>query len=103
MPYNFYKFLIENGIRELADMPPITIIKRDTDKKIVYSKRLTRMDRIAGEIYQDETLGRIIMWANPEYEYEYDIPDGTIIRIPFPKREVLQEITTQINIKKNLG
>lgn len=84
-------------------MPPITIDNRETDKKIIYNKNLTRLDRIAGDIYEDETLGRIILWANPEYEYEFDIPDGTVIRIPFPKIPVLQEITKKINLNKNLG
>lgn len=103
MPYDFYKFLIIPGSNELDDMPPIEISKRGTDKNIVYNKNLTRLDRIAGDIYEDETLGRIILWANPEYFYEYDIPDGTVIRVPFPKNAVLQEVTQKINVLKNLG
>jgi hypothetical protein len=103
MPYNFYKNLLKPGTNELYNMPPISIDNRDTDKKVIYNKNFTRIDRISGDIYEDETLGRLIMWANPEYDYEYDIPDGAVIRVPFPLNAVLQEINTKINITKNLG
>jgi len=103
MPYNFYKFLRNITGEQLENMPPIEIDQRDTDKKIIYNKNTTRIDRIAGDIYEDETLGRIIMWANPEYDYEYDIPDNTVIRVPFPKNDVLQEITRKINLRKEIG
>lgn len=103
MPYNFYKFLIIAGENDLDNMPPIEITKRETDKNIVYNKNMTRLDRISGDIYGDETLGRLILWANPEYFYEFDIPDGTVIRIPFPKNAVLQEVTQKINVLKDLA
>lgn len=103
MPYNFHRNLLKPGTNELYNMPPISIEPRDTDKRVTYNKNLTRLDRIAGDIYEDETLGRLIMWANPEYDYEYDIPDNTVIRVPFPLNAVLQEVTTKINNLKNLG
>jgi len=90
MPVNFYKSLKDND--SLKDMPPVKIKARRTDKFIVYNKNLMRLDFIAGEIYQDETLWRLIMWANPEYAIEFDIPDGEIIRVPYPLKEVLSEV-----------
>lgn len=90
MPFDFYKPLKENDM--LKDMPPVQISSRKTDKLIVYKKELMRLDFIAGEIYSDETLWRLIMWANPEYFLEFDIPDGTVIRVPYPVNDVLAEV-----------
>lgn len=94
MPFNFYKPLKDNEI--LKDMPPVRISSRKTDKFILYRKELMRLDFIAGEIYSDETLWRLIMWANPEYFLEFDIPDGTVIRVPYPLNDVLAEVNNFI-------
>jgi hypothetical protein len=97
MPYDFYKYLQQpNNPRVLKDMPPISIQKRKTDKFIIYDRGKVRLDYIAGQIYNDETLTRVIMWANPEYFIEFDIPTGTVIRIPYPINDVLSEITQQL-------
>ena len=97
MPYDFYQYLQNpDNARELKDMPPISIASRKTDKWIAYDMEKNRLDYIAGQIYQDETLSKVIMWANPEYSIEFDIPRGTILRIPYPINEVLSEITQQI-------
>ena len=71
--------------------------------KIIYNKNLTRLDRLADDIYGDGTLWKIILWANPEYDCEYDIPDNTNIRIPWPKMDVVDEVTKKIINNKNLG
>jgi hypothetical protein len=103
MAFNFSILLVDGTTATLEGMPSIDIDVRGTDKKIVYDKNLTRLDRLAGDIYEDETLWKIILWANPDFDYEYDIPDGTVIRIPWPKQEVLDEVTKKIITKKNLG
>ncbi len=94
MPYDFFKLLKQDTI--LKNMPPIKIKKRETDKFVLYNKEKTRLDVIAGDIYFDETLSRVILWANPEYFYEFDIPNNTSIRIPFPIQDVLKEISSKI-------
>lgn len=99
MAVNFYQYL-RNGDKQL-NMPPITISKRSTDKRIVYDKKRNRLDRIAGDYYKEEEYWRILLWGNPDYTLEFDIPDRTVIRIPFPLQEVEQEIVQQINRKKN--
>ena len=101
MPITSFYSLLADG-RELYNMPPVEISERSTDIKDVYNKNTARLDYWAGKIYQDETLWRLIMWANPEYELEYDIPDNTIIRIPFPKGDVIQEVIGKINSRKNV-
>lgn len=94
MPFNFYKPLKENDY--LKDMPPVKISLRKTDKYITYQKDKMRLDYISGEIYEDETFWRLIMWANPEYFLEFDIPNNTVIRIAFPLNAVLAEVNNFI-------
>ena len=94
MPFNFYKPLKENDV--LKDMPAIKISNRSTDKFITYQKEVIRLDFVAGEIYKDETFWRLIMWANPEYFIEFDIPNNAIIRIPYPLNDVLSEVNNYI-------
>lgn len=103
MAFNFNTLLINSGQGLLDSMPPIDVDFRTTDKKVIYNKNLTRLDRLAGDIYEDETLWKIILWANPDYECEYDIPDDTIIRIPWPKNDVLSEISSKIITRKKIG
>jgi hypothetical protein len=103
MAQNFNKLLINKSMHILDNMPPIEVEKRVTDKRVLYNKNTTRLDRLAGEVYDDETMWKVILWANPEYDYEYDIPDNTVIRIPFPKIDVIDEIQTKIINRKNLG
>jgi len=85
----------------LSSMPPILIKERDTDYWVTYNKSKNRLDRIAFNVYQEEDCKNIIMWANPEYFIEYDIPDNTVIRVPFPLTDVLQEISEKIKIGKD--
>lgn len=94
MPFQFYKPLKVND--SMLDMPPVKISLRKTDKYITYQKNKARLDFIAGEIYKDETLWRLIMWANSEYFLEFDIPDNAIIRIPYPLNDVLAEVNNFI-------
>ncbi len=103
MAVNFSKLLLNQISGKLENMPPIEISHRSSDKRVVYNKNLNRLDVFAGDLYEDETLWKIILWANPEYEYEYDIPDGTVIRVPWPKLDVLDEVTLKIVNNKDLG
>jgi len=99
MPFNFYKPLKEND--SLKDMPPVKIKARKTDKFITYNRNLMRLDYIAGQIYEDETLWRLIMWGNPEWSLEFDIPTNSIIRIPYPLNDVLAEVNAFITNNKD--
>lgn len=99
MPYDFYSLLKKNDV--LLNMPSITIQKRSTDKSVTYNKEKNRLDTIAGIIYQDETLWKLILWANKEYFMEFDIPDNTVIRVPYPLQDVIEEVQSQIVSKKD--
>jgi len=94
MAIDLYQYLIDNGTS--LNMPAIKISQRETDRKVVYDKKRNRLDRIAGDIYQDEQYWRLILWANPNYSLEFDIPDNTVIRVPFPLVDVEKEVVKQI-------
>ena len=94
MPFDLNKLLVDGD--QIKPMPAITISNRSTDKRVTYNSNLTRLDRIAGDIYDDETYWKIILWANPAYYLEFDIPNNTVIRVPFPLNDVLKEVTNQI-------
>lgn len=99
MPYNFYKLLKRND--RLKNMPPVSIRNRPTDKSIRYNKDLRRLDTIAADIYDDETMWRLILWANEQYFLEFDIPDNTILRVPFPLQDVLNEVQAKITERRD--
>jgi hypothetical protein len=87
--YDRYKdFRINNEIKTL---PFIKIKKRDTDIIIEYKKNKTRLDIVSNTYYGTPYYGWLILLANPRYGLEFDIPDGSRIRVPFPLINVLQD------------
>lgn len=103
MAFNFANLLIDSSNGVLDSMPPIDIDKRLTDKFVLYNKNINRLDSLSGDVYQDETMWKLILWANPDYDCEFDIPDNTQIRIPWPKNDVLEEVSKKIINRKNVG
>lgn len=99
MGINRYSNVIFNGTQQI--MPRVTISKRDTDKFITYHPEKTRLDRISGSVYNDDTYGWLILMANPEYYMEFDIPKNTVLRVPFPLREVESEYNKKIIANKD--
>ena len=100
MPYNYHKSLLING-KDLYNMPPMEIDKRPTDLMVEYNKSKTRFDRIAGSVYEDDEYAILIRWANPEYDLEFDVPDGKVIRVPLPLEKVKKEVHDKIEKRKN--
>jgi hypothetical protein len=80
--YDRYEFL-KTG-KEYKMMPFVKIPKRNTDKYISWNSNTDRMDKLANKYYNNPFYNFFIIYANPEYISEYDIPDNTIIRIPYP-------------------
>jgi hypothetical protein len=88
--FDRYSYVRTNG--QLEQLPFIEFPEHPSDKYIQFiegSKR-TRFDILSEKYYANPTLGFLILMANPEYLSEHDIPDGKVIRIPFPKDRVLQ-------------
>jgi hypothetical protein len=75
--------------------PNVTISERNTDLFIEYSVD-DRLDNIAHRIYGESSYWWIILLANPEYDMEYMIEPGELIRIPLPLNSVVAEIKEQL-------
>lgn len=101
MGFNFYSLLKDND--KLKDMPKVQIDKRTSDKSVTYNKQKNRLDNIAGNVYNDETYWRLILWANENYFMEFDIPDNAVIRVPYPLQDVLNEVQTKIVSDRDRG
>lgn len=101
MSFDFYKYLIQGDV--MSNMPPIRFKDRVSDKYVIYNSQTNRLDTIAGEIYGDETLWRLILWSNEQYFIEFDIPDNTVIRVPYPLQDVLNEYSTKVIKLKDIG
>ena len=84
------------------NMPLVTISKRSTDKFITYDSNIMRLDRIAYSVYGDDTYNWLIMLANPGYFIEFDIQTGTVIRVPFPLQDVLNEYEQKVLANKDI-
>lgn len=99
MGTNRYNNVTSDG--QQKSLPKVLISKRDTDKFATYHPEKTRLDRISGSIYNDDTYGWLILLANPEYYMEFDIPANSILRIPFPLREVEAEYNKKVLLNKD--
>lgn len=81
--YNRYEiFINDNG--DIDQLPFIQIPVASTDKYEVWNEGRSRMDKLSQKYYNDPFYDFFILFANPEYLSEFDIPDGTLVRIPFP-------------------
>lgn len=72
----------ENG--SIDSMPFIRIPMNPSDKYEDWNVGFSRMDKLAEKYYDNAIYDFLILYANPEYVNEFDIPDNTLIRIPFP-------------------
>ena len=81
--YNRYKDFVVNGVNKTV--PLIKIPEKTSDRFVVYKVGRSRLDKISQQMYDAPYFGWIILQANPTYGgQEWNIPDGTVIRIPFP-------------------
>ena len=85
--YSRYGVFKVNGV--LISIPSIPIPTSSEDAFIEYDINKTRLDRVSAQYYNDDSYWWIIMMANPEYYFEFDIPYGAIIRVPLPLGTVL--------------
>jgi hypothetical protein len=84
-------------------IPGITLDELNSDKRIIYKLGDTRLDKISNLYYNTPYCGWLIMLANPQFGgLEFNIPDQTVIRIPFPFESAINRYTAQINKYKSL-
>jgi hypothetical protein len=97
--FNRYEYFLEDG--EFKIVPGIEIPARSTDKYVKYIKGKDRLDKMSQEYYNTPLFGWLILLANPKVgSIEFDIPDNSIIRIPFPLINSLQEYKKNVELYK---
>ena len=79
-------------------MPNVEIAPSSTDITVVFKKDTMRMDTLSYKYYNDANYGWLIMMANPSYgSLEYSIPDGVVLRIPYPLNTAINRYENAIN------
>lgn len=88
--YSIYELSNANGVQ--TSLPFIVLDEKSTDITIAWQENLSRMDIISDNYYGSPIYGKFIMMANPQYGgMEYDIPDNSLIRVPFPLEDTIKE------------
>ena len=82
LDYNRYA-LLNNSDGTTNLMPVITLPSNASDKYESWTLN-SRMDKFANKYFGSPFYDFLIMIANPQYISEWDIEEGTVIRIPFP-------------------
>jgi hypothetical protein len=94
--YNRYNEFLING--EQTVVPYITLPSKSSDKKHIYVANQSRLDKISQQYYGTPFFGWLIQTANPQLGgLESNIPDGTVLTIPFPLVTSLQDYKTQLD------
>lgn len=83
-------------------LPFVLLEVKTTDKYIVWKQNINRTDKVSNLYYGIPYWGALILMANPQFgAMEYDIPDNTIIRIPYPLEATLKEYFAKAKNIKN--
>ena len=93
--YDRYELYRTNG--EIKVIPGIALEPRANDKREVYKKGETRLDKLSQKYYGNPYHGFLIMARNLQWGgLEFDIPDGEIISIPFTFNDSLKRYQDKI-------
>lgn len=93
--YDRYE-LVKNSDGTIDSLPFIKIPKNNTDKYEEWIVGRSRLDKISQRFYNNPFFDWLILYANPEYISEFDIPDGVVIRIPFPLEKVIIDYENEL-------
>ena len=94
--FNRYQYFLVNG--EQTVVPYVTLPAKTTDKITVYRTGKSRLDKVSQDIYGSPYFGWLIMVANPEFgTTEWDIPDGSLLVVPFPLISSLQDYKAAVD------
>jgi hypothetical protein len=101
---NFDRYSPFKANGKIGMVPFIQIKHKNSDKYVKFDKRSMRLDKLSYEYYNDSDFGWLIMQANPEYgSIENFIPDGVVLRIPFPLEETLNVYLNDIITYKEIN
>lgn len=84
--YDRYSILTNSdGTSEM--MPFISLPVNQSDKYETWNTERSRLDKLANKYYGNPFYDFFILYANG-FMSEFDIPDGELLRIPFPLAKV---------------
>lgn len=95
--FDRYQFFIENG--EFKIVPGLQLEIKGTDRYVLFRSNKDRLDKLSQEYYGSPTFGWLIMVANPTITgTEFEIPDNTYLRIPYPLVTSLQDYKRAVDL-----
>ena len=95
MSYSRYNRFLVNGKYEIV--PSVEIYSKSSDFFEVYKGGVTRLDILSNKYYGDPNYDWLIMMANKQYgSLEFEIPDGSTLRIPWPLSLTLEDYNNKI-------
>jgi len=76
----YKEFRLDN--EKMSMIPFINIPVSVDDKYITYQLGVTRFDKLSQKYYTSPYFDWLILQANPQFSFEFLIPNGAILRIP---------------------
>jgi len=97
--YNRYAILTNaNGTTD--QMPFVNLPVNPSDKYENWNTEYSRLDKVSQKYYGSPFYDFLILYANG-YMSEFDIPDGQLIRIPFPLSKVKSDYESALTVFRN--
>lgn len=88
--YNRYNQFILNGTQTVV--PYVELPRKTSDKQMIYKVGISRLDKTSHQFYGSPFFGWLILMANPQFTgFEFNIPDGAVLTIPYPLLGSLQD------------
>ena len=95
MSYNRYSKLNIDG--KIRMMPSIKLTEKSSDIYETYIRNRSRLDNMSYKHYGDPNYDWLILLANQGIaDLEYNIPDGSVIRIPYPLDVTIDEFNNKL-------
>ena len=103
MPKYFDRYSNFRYNGNMTPLPGLTIPEENGDKIVIYNLGQTRLDKLSNSYYNSPYFGWLIMQANPSYGgLEFNIPDQSLIRIPFPFESAISRYIQAVNKHNSL-
>ena len=94
--YDRYAILTNaNGTSDM--MPFVELPQNPSDKFENWNTTFSRMDKLSQKYYGSPFYDFLILYASG-FMSEFDIPDGTLIRIPFPLQKVKADYENALTV-----
>lgn len=94
--YNRYKDFEIEGKQTVV--PFIKMPSKSSDKRHIFKVGQTRLDKVSQQYYGTPFFGWLILAFNPQFGgQEWNIPDGSILTIPYPLVSSIQDYKSQLD------